>query len=220
MKSLMVATVTVALGTISTSCLADGGNFYVNADAGQANYHIASPDSSPLFPFGDSLNTSDAAGALRFGYRWHTVVDYGVEAGYADLGQINSTVYAPPYGWRYQTNLKDRGWLLGANLKYNINGNWYVSARGGWFRAQVENSGTATISPNCPPGIACPQVVGYQQYNYSQTGTGEYFGAGAGFNFSSNFSLGLSYDYYRSDRLGNGSSVNVGLYSISAEYRF
>jgi OmpA-OmpF porin, OOP family len=234
MKTLIVTVLTVVLGSISTTCLADGGNFFINADAGEANYHVNSPASvaptpfgasylsGPLFPVGSQLNNSHAAGALRFGYRWHGAVDYGVEAGYADLGQVNSTFDNNP--WTNQGDLKDRGWLLGGNLKYNINNNWYVSARGGWFRPQISGSETSTFQRCIPtPGVLCPSVlpaVTFYQYQYSQTVSGEYFGVGAGFNFSSDFSLGLSYDYYRSNRLSNDFKADVGLYSLSAEYRF
>lgn len=219
MKRLMIAITGIALGGISTSSLADDGNFFINADAGEANYHVGSPFGTTLYAFGNRLNDSDAAGALRFGYRWHSAVDYGFEAGYADMGRVSSA-FQLPNGSSYQTNLKDRGWLLGGNLKYNIDSNWYVSARGGWFHARIDNKGAEVIYPTCFPGGVCPLNVAYRQYDYSQKGNGEYFGVGGGFNFSPNFSLGLSYDYYRSDRLNDSSSVDIGMYSLSAEYRF
>jgi opacity protein-like surface antigen len=241
MKILIMTALAVSLVSTSMACMADGGGFFVNADAGQASYHVASPSNSPLYlfgpfigsqnGFGNSLNKSDAAGALRFGYRWHSVVDYGVELGYTDLGRVNST-FENQQVWRYQNNLSDRGWLLGGNLKYDINSNWYVSARGGWYRPQLQGSGTASSFSPCGQYV-CPLTAPNQlvsawllrnQYGYSQTVTGEYFGAGAGFNFSSSFSLGLSYDYYRSGRINNApnivSGVNVSVLSVSAEYRF
>lgn len=219
MKIFSMVAGIVILGGISTNCSADEGNFFISGDVGNANYHIDSANGTPLHVFGNRLNKSDTAGALRFGYRWHNVVDYGLEAGYVDLGQVSATYY-PPYTNRYQTDLKDRGWMLGGNLKYNINDNWYMSARGGWFHAQVDNRGTVDLFPHCLPGAVCPLYVGGTQYQYFQDGNGEYFGVGGGFNISSNFSLGLGYDYYRSDRLGNGVAVNIGLYSLAAEYRF
>lgn len=220
MKPLVMTALIATLGSISTTCLADGGNFFVNTDIGRSVYHVDFPASVPL---GNSLNNSDTTGALRFGYRWHSVVDYGLEAGYVDLNQTHSTVY-PSYGGEYQTNLKDRGWMLGGNLKYNINGNWYVSARGGWFRPQIQSKGTALIYPDCSRFEICPSIVQFDRYNYSQTVSGEYLGVGAGYDFSSNFSFGVSYDYYRSGRLdaasGIASRVSAGSYSLSAEYRF
>jgi OmpA-OmpF porin, OOP family len=241
MKVLMLAALTVTLSGMSYKCLADDGNFFVSADAGQANYHVNAPynspaatygeiisssSSNPIFPVGNQLNNTSAAGALRFGYRWHGVVDYGVEAGYADLGKVNSTstVGSQISSWTDQSNLKDRGWLLGANIKYNLNNDWYVSARGGWYRPQIDGSETAKFN-GCVPssGYVCPLVLPvttFDRYQYSQTVSGEYFGVGGGFNISSNFSLGLSYDYYRSGRLSNDFSANVGLLSLSAEYRF
>jgi len=75
------------MGGISTGSLADGGNFYVNVDAGQADYSVASTYNIAhcnLY-IGGNPETKDTAGALRFGYRWHSVADFGVEAGYVDL---------------------------------------------------------------------------------------------------------------------------------------
>jgi OmpA-OmpF porin, OOP family len=232
MKALTKIAVAVLVSGTSSICLADSGNFFVSGDIGQANYHI--DDSAPnsiLNPFQNHLNNSDTAGALRFGYRWHSVVDFGVEAGYADLGQVSGSVnrqYGPPYdqlNGSYQNTLKDDGWLLGGNLKYTMDSGWYLSARGGWFRARVQNRGTSTASYTCVPaaGYLCPAIVGplyYQSYNVSNNVNGEYVGLGAGYNVSSNISVGLSYDYYQSDRFGGGTRVNVGVASLSAEYRF
>ncbi|MBE1163016.1 hypothetical protein IGX34_21735 [Dyella sp. 7MK23] len=79
MKVLMLAALTVILGGTSSTCFADGGNFFVSADAGQANYHVNAPYSSapttygeiisassggPIFPVGNQLNNTHAAGAL------------------------------------------------------------------------------------------------------------------------------------------------------------
>ena len=56
----------------------------------------------------------------------------------------------PGFANNYYTNdVKSRGWLPGGNLKYNINDNWYLSARGGWFHSQVESEGTGFMT--APP---------------------------------------------------------------------
>jgi OmpA-OmpF porin, OOP family len=240
MKLLMTTVLAVVLGGLSATCFADAGNFFVSADAGQASYHVSSPPNvapstfneliSPgeLYPIGDQLNKNRGAGAFRFGYQWHGLVDYGVEVGYAYLGKVNSTVETPaffPATFTRQSYLSSQGALLGGNLKYNLNNDWYASLRGGWYRAQIVGGQSSQFNQKpCPPGFVCPidlyPIPSYLHYGYSQTVTGEYFGAGAGFNFSSNFSLGVSYDYYRSGRLSNGFSANAGLLSLSAEYRF
>lgn len=219
MKVISMVAGIVILSGISTYCLAGDGIFFIGTDVGRANYHINSADDTPLNVFGNRLNKGEVGGALRFGYRWHGIVDYGLETGYVDLGQVSATYY-PPYANKYQADLKERGWMLGGNLRYNISGNWYGLVHGGWFRAQVNNRGTEDLSPHCSPGVVCPLYGGSMQYKSFQSGNGEYVGVGGGFNFSSNFSLGLAYDYYHSNRLSNGTAINAGLYSLSAEYRF
>ena len=226
MNKLVTAAVALTLGAVSTLTFADDGNFFVNADAGQANYRTGtlnnSNDAVIVVSPDNNLDKKDVAGALRFGYRWHSTVDYGIEAGYADLGQAGlKSSYSSGV-----EDIKSRGWLLGGNLKYNVNDSWYVSARGGWFRSKIENRGLATYHPNCKIGFECPDYIGSESYNDSSTGTGEYLGVGAGYNFSPNFSLGLSYDNYHArpndshSNFGIADGINIALYSVSAEYRF
>ena len=227
MKKLVTAALALVMGAISVTAFADEGNFFVNADAGQANYRVGTLNNSNasvnVVSDGSHLDKQDAAGALRFGYRWHGVVDYGVETGYADLGQAASRSSAP---YSNIADIKSRGWILGGNLKYNIHDSWYVSARAGWFRAKLEDKGVASIFPNCSALLVCPQYIGSLHYQDSSTGTGEYLGLGAGYNFSTHFSLGLSYDNYHArpnnshSNFGIPDGVNVALYSVSAEYRF
>lgn len=218
MNKLFVAVVAATLGTASAGVLADDGNFFVNGDLGQANYRVRSSYDVSYIGGGGysaSIDKKDTAGALRFGYRWHSFVDYGVEIGYADLGETETTGRFDGAASAIHESLKVRGALLGGNLKYNINDSWYVSARGGWFRSKNE---TYTNDYVCSfiTGAACPNP------HNSSTGTGEYLGAGMGYNFNSHFSLGLSYDNYHShvNRSNGRDSTNIALYAVSAEYRF
>jgi len=220
MNKLLVAVVATTLGAASAAALADDGNFFVNGDLGQSHYRIASSYTvaPSIFDGGYrySADKQDVAGALRFGYRWHSLVDYGVEAGYVDLGQAE-TKFNGPYT-NLKTDQKTRGWLVGGNLKYNIAEKWYVSARGGWFRSRNEVDAR---------GVFFVQPLAGDQPNFrshsSNTGTGEYLGLGAGYNILPNLSVGLSYDNYHA-RLNRSSEsdsgLNIALYSVSAEYRF
>ena len=222
-KLVMTVSLAMSLGMASASAVADDGNFFVNADAGQANYRVQSSYRESFlggagYNYNSSTDKRHVAGALRFGYRWHSVVDYGVEAGYVDLGQTTTRGRfnsAPSY---VVNSLQVRGVLLGGNLKYNIADNWYVSARGGWFRSKNElyESPGFSVCPLIVPGGGCPKL------HTSSTGTGEYLGAGMGYNISPHFSVGLSYDNYhaRRDFSDEGSGPNIALYSVSAEYRF
>ena len=74
MRKLVAAAVAIALGAVSTTAFADG-NVFVNANAGASNYQV----SNPLTGFDNTFSKRGTAGALRVGYRWKSVVDYGVE---------------------------------------------------------------------------------------------------------------------------------------------
>jgi OOP family OmpA-OmpF porin/outer membrane immunogenic protein len=45
-----------------------------------------------------------------------------------------------------------------------------------------------------------------------------YAGAGFGYDFNTNFSLGLNYDFYKAEK--NGLDFDPSLVSVSGEYRF
>jgi OmpA-OmpF porin, OOP family len=218
MRKLVTLAVALTLGTASAAALANG-NAFVNANVGYSDYNINNKDSFAFPGVSANERTRDPAGAIRVGYRWNSVVDYGVEVGYGYLGQYRLTASDGSYGIR--ETQKNRGFLLGGNLNYNITENWYVSARAGWFR-----------------GRNTYNTTGYSAYSAGSittrgttTNTGEYFGVGAGYNFNKNFSLGLAYDTYHtpgsalrsSNAYLNGEEMRgtrAGMYSIQGEYRF
>ncbi|MHA6204357.1 outer membrane protein [Dyella soli] len=196
-KTIVVA-VTLVISSASAMAMAQDGQFFINGNLGQSNF------SNSLTGGWDKTDTQ---GALRLGYAWHGVWDYGIEAGYADLGQASqrgSYSYTDLNGKTqqaaYQGSFSARGWLLGGNLKYNFNPSWYLSARGGWFQPR-------TTSKYSSSGIALRQ---------SQNITQDYFGLGAGYNVSRSWSLGIGYDYYDLGR----DFGHVNAYSATAEFRF
>jgi OmpA-OmpF porin, OOP family len=214
MRKLVTLAVALTLGTASATAFADG-NAFVNANAGYSNYNY-NKDMFSAPGVDTNLRKRDPAGAVRVGYRWNSIVDYGVEVGYGYLGQARLNVAADPAALRMQQ--KNRGFLLGGNLNYNITDNWYVSARAGWFRGR----NTYTLTGYLPQGS--DTVRG------TNTNTGEYFGVGAGYNFNKNFSIGLAYDTYHTpnsplrssafDGVDLGRGTRAGMYSIQGEYRF
>jgi hypothetical protein len=192
----------MALGTVSSVALADG-NVFVNTNLGASHYQLDNPYSG----YDNKFSKTDNAGALRVGYRWNSVVDFGVETGYGYLGTLNARAVFPN-GSMEHDQIKTRGWLLGGNLNYNITDHWYIDARAGWFRARTIEQDRYNY------------VANGKQYTdrYWATATGEYFGVGGGYNFNKAFSLGLAYDTYRVP-VGN-TDFRVGMYSVQAEYRF
>ena len=146
-----------------------------------------------------AYNDNDTGYNGNIGYRWaiNPNVALGVEGGYTDLGS-----FGPKGAYAGFPNAKFSGWTAGVNAHFNITPQWYISGRTGLFRADVKGAiagATPIVSVN-------------------DTSTKYYAGAGFGYDFSNNVSVGLNYDYYKVNK--NGFSANPDLVSINAEYRF
>ena len=205
---------TVALGaafvvTSASAAAADAnGSFFINAGVGQAQFHVGHTDG-----LGYKLDDKDTAAALRFGYAWKVAngFDLGVEGGYVDLGKLvakynDGVTFA-------KSDLSANGWLLGANGKYHFDNKWFVSARGGWFRSEQK---LRAFAGDVETGTT--QVYGSTDGN----GDGWYGGVGVGYDFASNFSMGMNYDNYhaKAELDGVSTSGNAGVFSVNAEFRF
>lgn len=203
MKKRILATgLAMALAAASTaSFAADTGNFYVGADVGQAHHRLGdNPD--------ERIDRSDTAAAVRFGYVWHWAVDFGVEGGYATLGKITDDYTQHNSGYPSRMSIETSGLFAGTKVKYHFSDAWYVSARAGVFQSHVK----VRDHDESPDG---------GDYRASSTNGSWYAGAGVGYDVSRDFSLGLSYDNFRS-KVGTNDSVtfNTAMFSLSAEYRF
>ena len=195
-----------ALPVIGHAQATDGA--FINVNMGRASL-----DRGPF----DDHDTGYGGNA---GYRWavspSTLI--GFEGGYVNLGKYSapaSATFFPPIGTpptdpttytgRGSTDLN--GWTIGANGHFNLSPNWYIGGHAGFFRASVDSRFRITGPDN---SVA--------QYHYNDNADGWYAGAGLGYDFTHNFSLGLNYDYYRADK--NGFKVNPDIVSVSGEYRF
>jgi OOP family OmpA-OmpF porin len=201
-KHILAASLAVVLASVSTASLAaDTGNFYVGAEAGQAQYRLG------VAP-GEHLDAKDTAAAVRFGYVWHWAVDFGVEGGYVSLGKVTDDYTNSNAGYPSNMSIETSGLFAGAKVKYHFADVWYVSARAGAFQSHVK----LRDHDSSPEG---------GNYRASSTNGSWYAGAGVGYELTPEFSLGLSYDNYRS-KAGIDESVtfNTAMFALSAEYRF
>lgn len=210
MNKFLIAAMGAAVAAASVSVAASDaqGAFFINAGVGQAQYHMGRTDGLPY-----RLDDKDTAGALRFGYAWRTGsgFDLGIEGGYADLGK---TVLK--YGDGMVAGKSDfgtTGWMLGANGKYHLDRNWFLSARAGWLHAKDKSRARVTF-------ISSGKTLIYSSDD--GTGDGWYGGLGVGYDFAPSFSLSLNYDNYhaRARLYGVSGAGNVGAYTIGAEFRF
>ena len=143
------------------------------------------------------FDDDDTAFGGNFGYRWAVApnVLLGVEGGYTDLGEFS----AKDSVGSGKAELK--GWNIGGNGHFNVTDNWYVSGRAGWFRGDRKVNYTS-----------------FAPVSVDDTKNGWYAGAGFGYDFNTNVSLGLNYDYYKVDK--DGLDLSPGVVSVSGEYRF
>jgi OOP family OmpA-OmpF porin/outer membrane immunogenic protein len=169
----------------------DNGGWFVNGNVGRTSI-----DKGPY-------DGHDTGYGINGGYRWavNPSVALGVEVGYNDLGNIHAknVFNGDRVVDRQKTQL--HGWTAGVNGHFNISPNWYVSARTGiygWKGHGLSNNDLPT--------------------RHSLDDTSWYAGAGFGYDFSNNFSLGLNYDYYDAEK--RHVDLSTDMVSVSAEYRF
>ena len=194
MKNTLIAIALATAGFAAvplTSHAADQSGFFINGNVGQSSVNKGLYDDD------------DVGFGANVGYRWAVApsVLLGVEGGYTDLGSFSSDQQTLS-GVRIP-DAKLSGWNLGVNGHFNITPNWYVSGRTGWFRADVKGGYLDTAG----------DVV-----RVDDTSDKWYAGAGFGYDFSNNFSVGLNYDYYKADK--KNLDLNSDLISVGAEYRF
>lgn len=145
----------------------------------------------------------DTGYAVGGGYRWSVdpFVAIGVEAGYNDLGNIHVKNVFNSNDVVEQGRSQLHGWTAGVNGHFNLAQNWYVSARTGlysWKGHGLDNN----VNP----------------VRKGLNDTSWYAGAGVGYDFANNVSVGINYDYY--DAKKHDVDLSSDMVSLSAEYRF
>lgn len=196
MKKTFIALALLSAGIAATPVFAQdapaGNNgWFIGGNIGRAHLNKGFYDGN------------DTGYAIDGGYRWSFSpnVALGVEAGYNDLGNIKlkSPLSGPPLVSTSKSKL--HGWTLGVDGHFNLTPNWYVSAHTGIYQWRGHG-----LSNDSNPLFR------------SVSKTDWYGGAGFGYDFSNNFSVGLNYDYFEAKK--NHVNLSTDLISVSAEYRF
>lgn len=196
MKSTLIAIALATAGILAAPIAAhaqgqDKGGFFVNGSVGKANVD-------------DGLYDDDDTGfGANFGYRWSAGpgAAFGIEGGYQNLGEWSPKNNRIPVD-TVAGRAKLKGWTAGVNGHFNVSDNWYISGRAGLFRADVHGDYIDAAVPT----------------RVSDTSNKWYAGAGFGYDFSNNFSVGLGYDHYEVNK--NRLDLNTDLVSVTGEVRF
>lgn len=197
MKNSILGIGMAAAGMLAFPALsqaADGnGGFFINGSVGQASLNEGIYDDS------------DTGYQFSGGYRWALSPGFafGIEGGYADLGEFgpdSDLVIVTP--GPTPENAEVSGWTLGVNSMWGLGESWYLSGRVGLFSADVKGS----------------LLVAGVPIQFDGSSDDWYAGLGTGYNFSENFGLGVSYDWYNAGE--DDLNLNSGMFSVTGEVRF
>lgn len=193
MKKTLIALALVAAGTVAAPAFAqdaNGAGWFVNGNVGRTSVDKGRYDGH------------DTGYAVNGGYRWAVSpwAALGVEAGYNDLGNIHAKNFFNSDRVVDRRKSELHGWTAGVNGHFNIDPKWYISGRAGIY--SWKGHGTSNDDIN----------------RHDLDKTSWYAGAGVGYDFSKNWSMGINYDHY--DAKKDGLDLSTNMTSISAEYRF
>lgn len=192
MKNTLLFLTLLAAGAVALPAVAQSNDgFFINGSAGRADVNHGQYDDH------------DTAWNLNTGYRWaiSPSAQFGLEAGYANLGKFGSTSQ-DIFG---KARLK--GWTAGVNTNIDITPDWYFAARGGYFHSDMRSG--VYFQPG--DADAVPHYL-------DVTSDGWYLGAGFGYNTSEHTSVGLHYDRYEASR--HNFKLNPDVWSVRMEYQF
>ena len=189
--ALATAGLMTATGAFAQNAPTHNDGWFVNGNVGRTSLSNSTYDGS------------DTGYAINGGYRWaiNPQVALGAEVGYNDLGNVHAKNIFNNKPVIEDGKSQLHGWTAGVNGHFNITPNWYVSGRTGlygWTGHGLSND-------------ANPIRKGLDDTSW-------YAGAGVGYDFSNNFSVGVNYDYY--DAKKQHVDLSTDMVSVSAEYRF
>ena len=186
----MAAAGLMAIPTLSQAADGNGG-FFINGSIGDASTNEGIYDDS------------DTGYQFNGGYRWAFSPEFafGIEGGYTDLGSFSSDVPVINPGPVLQDS-ESSGWTLGVNALWGLGESWYISGRTGMYFADIKGDYIG------PAGVA----------RIDESSDDWYAGLGFGYNFSNNFGLGLSYDWYNAGV--DDLNLNAEMFSLTGEVRF
>jgi OOP family OmpA-OmpF porin/outer membrane immunogenic protein len=213
-------------GNYQPSQAVGSGNWFIGANVGRTNGSdnggFGSKSGGFNFLHGEKGRRT-GYGVLG-GYRWKVGPDLGLglEAGYADLGNYRVKNVFESGQDVNQKSTRDalRGWMVGVNGKINLVPQWYISAHGGYFRANDNNQ-------NYNNSVG--QDLGFSNGGRADRGSW-YAGLGTGWDVNEHFGVGVSYDYFHADagkvrnnatgEVSRGLKRSTGIVSVAGEYRF
>lgn len=210
MKILPKVAASMLLAIFSLPALADSG-WYVAADVGQSHFTGGQFDAYHGALTTKSMSDSSTGYRLTGGYQF--TPNWGLEAGYVDLGHGTATYtyqlsVVPDVSSRTQYRIGAKGLFVAGTGTYPITEQWSLYGRVGAVDGQLDIQAQTNGNIN---------LVGGSDTSWKGT-----YGVGAKWNFMPQLSLRLGWDRYL--QLGPSSpsisQYDVSLLSLGVEWRF
>lgn len=185
---------------------ADSGG-YVAADVGQSHFSGGVFDQS--YPASWTRSASDSTTGYRLTVGYQFTPNWGVEAGYVDLG--HGTVTArnplpppmPDVGNFVSYRVSAKGFFAAGTGTWPIDEKWSLFARAGVIASELDFQGQTNGNIDIPSA--------------NDTAWKATYGVGAKWNVQPQWSLRLGWDHYHD--LGN-ADYDANLLSLGVEWRF
>lgn len=208
---LLLVAASAAVFSVHSTARAESAGAFAQATAG----HV------------DSDASSGSTYGLSGGYRWAVDAPFylGVEGGYVNLWRsrlrydrtLSFTDVTGPHTLSSQSRGrgKTEALLLGINAKWELPGQYYLTAHAGVarYREQTRSHSTGVLDGVPTEGFSDR----FRTYD-----TNYYAGIGFGYDFDSGLSLGIAYDHYAPtyESMGFKKTVKFDTYGVSLGFRF
>lgn len=169
---------------------------------------------------GWTVDDKDTSWGLTAGYMLNN--NFGIEAGYRDLGSasastsgtVSGTYYGKPFSATGTLNASGDadGWLLGVRLNLPVNDKFSVNARAGLYNWNADVNAVASGSLTYDGTAYAGNVSASKKFS----GTDPYYGIGANYNITKQLGVGIGYSRFDLDDIG----VKNDSWDINLQYRF
>ena len=211
MKKAILSTLAVGvlLAVFSAPAIAADSGWYVAGDVGRSQFSGGFFDNNYQLPSSWVRSTSDRSTGYRLTGGYQFTQNWGVEAGYVDLGHGTVTdrnphpdPFLPDVATRTTYRIGAKGFFAAGTATWPIGEQWSVFARVGVVDGRLD------FQPHTNGNI---NLMGGSDTSWKAT-----YGVGAKWKFQPEWSLRLGWDSYHQI----GSQYDLSMISLGVEWRF
>jgi len=202
LKNFLAGTIAIAGLAATAPVLAQDTGFYVGAGLGWVDWSIDNSTALAI-PGLTSFSSDNSSTGWKIygGYQFHR--NFGVEAGYVDLGSIGvrGTATVGGVNTTFAGDADVTAWTLALTGTLPMNQQFDLTGKLGFYNWDA-GGGVAGAAPGISAGLGA-----------SDTGTDFLGGLGVRYNINKNVGIGAEWEYF-------GGSDKANFYSINLRYKF